>query len=114
MLRRTFMKLVGLFGGLAATATLSSNAEAKAPELSECPCCKHRNRQYLSPQQAVYAADTEDDLWDQMECWFAGHRDVHDQVVMGAKKRVLERHQSVLTAGEPEPLLRRQEQLTYT
>lgn len=111
MLRRTFMKMVGLFGGLAATGAVATSSASKS---EGCACCRRRNEMFLDPNVQFRVATEEDELWEELECWFAGHQDLHDQVVAATKKRVLERHYSVLTAGEPVPLLMRQEQLTYT
>ena len=130
MLRRTFMKLSGLFAGFLSTPALAKASEpVKEPTLAEtlamgntaegtpvvvCEHCRARNEMFLDPSVQFRMAINEDELWEELECWFAGHQDFHDQIVAATKKRVLEQHQSVLTAGEPVPLLMRQEQLTYT
>lgn len=111
MLRRTFMKMVGLFGGLVATGSV---AKASTPEPKGCECCRARNEMFLDPNVQFRMATEEDELWEELECWFAGHQDFHDQIVSATKKRLLQRREGVLTAGNPSRLLSRQEQLTYT
>lgn len=84
MLRRTFVKFAG-----AVAAMLGLPGGVRDPEPRTCPRCEGRH-EGLRPGQ-ISRAETEDELWDELECWWAGHFDAHDRAVLEARRRVLER-----------------------
>ena len=136
MLRRSFVKFMGLFGGLLSTPALASSGPlpepVKEPTLAEilalgntaegsdthvCTECVSRDQMKEGPRGKHYFAVEEDELWGELECWFQGHMDAHDIAINDAKQRVLAgwkaKGSPVLSSGRsPMELLTRPVQLT--
>lgn len=126
MLRRSFVKFMGLFGGLLSTPALASSESfpepVTEPTLAEvlaqgntaegtdiyiCERCETRNEMREGVRSNHYFAIEEQELCDELKCWFEGHMDNHDLIVQGVKNRVLGEHK-----GETSHLLARPVQLT--
>lgn len=88
MLRRSFMKIAGLFGVTAALAPATAMGNVAEAPHTVCEACQARSGVLKDPRGNHYFAIEEEDLASEMDCWFRGHEDHHDRAIREARQRV--------------------------